>query len=293
MKFIVVFVSAADPVPERSIPSMDRRLVGMCVLTGNLYAVFKDLKAVYEYNIDDVNSFDKIDVRDLKVPADITSCSVNQCLYVTDCDSSKFCVWKIKIADRNPKLWLSGITRPYTLSVNSRGEVLMLCNSTASTSVLKIFKDSNGKAGLLRELDFFEIGIRIPSFAKQLDGRHIIVCEGEPGQHVQRIYLVEDVFGKLVRGSLEKPPDRLHSMYCPVYADSCRNEVLVADRNNERVVLFDLELKFVKVVASYRSDRFGKPIRLHYDPSSQRLFVGQECGIRIYSYPVVSGATSK
>ena len=78
-----------------------------------------------------------IEIKEIKYPRDIGSSEKGNCLYVSDYDEK--CVWKItRETDDQHKIikWLTTDYQPYTLSVSSDGQLLMVNHSS---SILMIY----------------------------------------------------------------------------------------------------------------------------------------------------------
>lgn len=96
---------------------------GVTSLQNKLYVLHSKSILVYEDEMP-FNYLSEIPAVEFGSPVDVSACENTQCLYVTDEVNS--CVWKVTPADGKVEKWMSNVASPFTSSVTSSGDVLIL-----------------------------------------------------------------------------------------------------------------------------------------------------------------------
>jgi DNA-binding beta-propeller fold protein YncE len=225
------------------------------------------------------------------VPHGVTSCSTNNCLYVSDY-SSLSCsgaVFRIELrGDANVvKNWrVNGC--PNGLSVNGNGHVIVAVRSAGDVD--RIMEIST-HGSLIREIRLQPEVTKI-WHAVQLTGDLFVVSHGERGDRS-----LGDVCIVQVRmGANElKPADglvKLRFRKNPGVATTAISEptqvatdqngcVFVADRDNNRILTLDRSLIGASVVPVTIDGGLQGPCALFLDESRERLYVGEWNGGRV------------
>jgi hypothetical protein len=251
------------------------------LLNDQLFVV-RSNDAVEAFNSKTFRFMRKIPVRDLRDPADMTSCAQNKCLYISD--KTSLDVFKVDppLADRDTcqsLKWPVGET-PRGLSVTSKYNVLVTCVTLAK------LKEFTPTGVLQREIRLTpDPGegpvITYPWHAIELSDSRFVVCHGEPDdQRTRRLahcVCIVDKDGKVDHfyGGM-RIPDLNGPGHLAVDDDGF---VFVADTYNNRVLLLSPTLKFARIILSpslvrHPVSRAFAPVRLCLDSSdARRLFV--------------------
>jgi len=107
-----------------SVDTSNKVLYGMAYQRDKMY-VLSDSILIYRAQ----KPFDRIGeikTAEIKSPTDIVSCPKTSCLYIYDKGAQ--CIWKVTIADKQVRCWLSKIAHPCVMTVSPNGEVLVVRN---------------------------------------------------------------------------------------------------------------------------------------------------------------------
>src|SRR6218665_3321530 len=106
------------------VDTSNKVLYGMAYQRDKLY-VLSDFILIHRAQ----KPFDRIGeikTAEIKSPTDIVSCPKTSCLYIYDKGAQ--CIWKVTIADKQVRCWLSKIAHPCVMTVSPNGEVLVVRN---------------------------------------------------------------------------------------------------------------------------------------------------------------------
>ena len=211
------------------------------------------------YDSNTLNLTRRLPVDGLEGPWDMTSCSKFRCLYISD--------WIVEVIHR---VELDGARtrwkvndRPSGLSVTPDPDFHLLV-ACVDERKLKEFTTSGT---LVREIHLQEDLVH-PFHAIQLDDQ-FIVSHGWFSDRLHHVCIVNST-GRVTRCYGGPPGSAAGQLNVPIHlaVDEKRN-VLVADYNNERVLLLDKTLNYVGELG-----RSGlQPWRLFLDVSRRRLFM--------------------
>jgi len=235
---------------------------GITLLNNELYVMREQaVDQVQVYSTSDFTLLQQLSVPGLrgKDVEDMTSCEQKQCIYASD--SATTCVHRVGL-DRSVSTWPVKGT-PRGLSVTRSSNLLVTCCDWSTVhGKLMLLRSDSGECA--KEITL-ESHIEYPWHAVQLNDRQYVVCYGlcDKGQLSQ-----VDADGKVVRsnngdGGLKYP--------CHLAVDSNRF-VFVADKRDNRIVLFDPSLNYVRSVVECMQNG---PKRLCFDDVTRRLYVGQ------------------
>ena len=241
---------------------------GVASLDNCLY-LLRENKSSEQIEVYDVDSFCLL--RSLTVPGlgravDIVACGYNHCAYVSD--TSLQSIHKLSLSGDNLTHWRVK-ERPAGLSLTVKHSLLVTCRYA-----LKI-KEFTTDGKLLREI-VLPSTVRSPWHSIQLFSGALIVCHGffkneEPSHRV--CLIASD--GKLVKSYGGPGSSGSQQIYmpapCHVAVDE-NEQVLVVDRNNDRILLLSATLTYLRIVMS-REQLQWKPYRLCTDVQRRRLYV--------------------
>lgn len=232
-----------------------------------MYVVCQNSALVGVYATGTLLSLRSFIVRELTDPMDITSCQKNKCLYLIDrnrANSENF-ILRIDLNGNVTNKWAKRFAWGW-LSVSAEGNVISTFYSRHLASISEF--TSNGT--LIRAIKFS--GATHALHAIKLNSEEFVVSHGIGGDSFQRVCLIDSggiekrCFGWM-RGS------QTDGLKLPVHLSVDMNDrVLVCDSNNNRVLLLDKELRFIKELITER-DGLKDPWRICFDDATGKLFV--------------------
>jgi len=247
---------------------------GLAVLHKKLYVLRRrqsDQICVYDTKDYKLQSNISVDGLNANCYNDLTECKPENCLFVSDYRAK--CVYKVDAASGVASKFVDLPNEPKGLSITPDGHLLVTCNPNR---LIELDTKSGSK---LREVEL-GLGINFPKHAmKRKDGQYVVCHAEEGGLH--RVCRVEpDGYYRHCFGGLGgSGSDQLN---CPCHVALREdNYVIVADNDNDRLVLLDASLEFVDTLV----EKFKEPHRVWFDVDSRRLYVG-ECTdggtVRVY-----------
>jgi len=195
-----------------------------------------------------------------------------------------FVVYRIDVRNSSCSKWsVSG--RPYGLSVTRKNNNVLVTLCSA-----KIIAEHTTDGQLIREIKL-DKSVDYVLHSVQLSSGQFVVCHGS-SQH--RVCVVNEA-GRVVKSYGGQYGSDVGQLYCPVCLSvDSRDNVLVADCINNRLVLLSVELKHLATVTEFStaalSDlaevsqsrdtgyQLSGPLRVHVDEQNARLFVGDSVG---------------
>jgi len=240
---------------------------GVTSLDNLLYVLrYKLSKQIEVYDKDFYRLQHCLTVSTLDDMADIASCGLNRCLYISGYTNK--CIHRVALPDAAAvewqlSEWISG------LSVTDTHTLLATCFHT-----LKI-KEFTTKGKLLRQIQL-DLPKNIMSLhhAVQLSSGQYVVCHGGRRETLQRVCLI-DFDGHVIKsygGSLGAGREHMHM---PTHLAVDGNEsVLVADFNNRRVLSLSPSLTYAGEVLSSEPVKW-QPGRLFLDADRGSLYVAE------------------
>ena len=192
----------------------------------------------------------------------LTSCNVNSCLYIND----RFNVFRVDLSTNNVISWpVDG--HPCGLSVNRTSNVLVTCYWDNT------IKEYSSSGSLVRSIKLQVNHVDDPIHCVQLtDGRYV-VSHQSPVDGVSVI----DEHGALIvtYGNSETTKLEMNGPRCIVVVN---NSLLVADMNNDRILLLNTSLSDARLLSLSVNSQLKRPRCMYLDQSSDRLFVGEDSG---------------
>ena len=258
---ILSFVLSTDAKLVASIESPDA-VFGLAVLDRKLYVLRKRTSGqIYVYDTKEYKLQYTITVDGL-VPHcynDITECARENCIFVSDHVAK--CIRKVD-ANRQVSKFVDMPYEPKGLSITPEGNLLVACNPNR----LVEFDPKTGYR--VCELEMF-MEVNWPKHAvKRKDGQYV-VCHAEQDGLSRVCRVGVDGYYRHCFGGLEgSGKDQLN---CPCHLAMHENSVIVADNDNNRLVMLDSSLEYVDTIVQ----QFTEPHRLLYDAHSKLLYVGE------------------
>ena len=280
MNFGVIYTHRVCAVVAKLLKSFEAPdpVYGLAVLDKKLYVLRKrQTDHIYVYDTKDYKLQTTMTVEGLETPhcyCDLTECKAEKCLFVSDFNAK--CIRRIDITPGGGAAATKFVDVPYEpkgLSMTAEGHLLVTCNPNR----LVEFDPKTGEKLCDVELYF---GIQYPKHAvKRKDGQYV-VCHAEQQGFSRVCRVPTDGYYRHCFGAMEgSGNDQLN---CPCHVALREdNYVIVADNDNNRLVLLDPALEYVGTLV----EGFKEPHRVWFDAESRRLYVG-ECTdngtVRIY-----------
>jgi len=236
---------------------------GLAVLGDKLYVLRRrTTEQIYIYDTKDYHQEDTITIKGLASNCynDMTECKTENCLFVSDYDAK--CIRKVDVKGEVSK-FVDVHYEPKGLSITPEGNLLVTCNPNK----LVEFNTKTGEKVCEVEL---QPGIMYPKHAvKRNDGQYV-VCHAEKDVMSRVLRVGADGYYRHCFGRMEgSGEDQLN---CPCHlALREDNHVIVADNDNNRLVLLDPSLEYVDTVV----EDFREPHRVWFDSDSRLLYVGE------------------
>lgn len=275
-------MTAFDPSGIRLTKKLgvDANLCGITKLSHSIYVLVRNPSAIHVFL--DQKSFPskaQIQIQDIKKPHDIAAAEKQNCLYVTDSETT--CVWQIT-TDYTITKWLSNIGDPFTLYMTPNSHLVMARQGRPSK--IEIYKQD-------ASLDFLvtlPINIEEPLHAVENSDRNFVVShkwrECGARETVWSISVL-NIRGEILHRLLAK--DQVQCLKDPQYlsVDSV-NQVLVADFGNGRVVLLNSDLSWNRSLEKEDKEAIMYPKKLYLDSEGRQLLVGQylKKGVHVYTF---------
>lgn len=223
-----------------------------------------------------------IRIRGMQWPRDMVSCEASCRLFVVDNHPQNSCIWQIDMTSGVPVTarWITMDYEPWKLSGTSsrlvvtpwRGEALYVYGGRGELlQTVPMAPFSAARHGVETSLGTFIVG---HFDGPEAEEQHDRVSEFQVDGHVTR------ALGHR-RGS---GPNQLSDPYH--LALDARDRVLVADYNNQRVLLLNRQLQFAVVLLRKRPQVLeGEPRRLCYVRRDSQLLVAMTGGnVNIYQW---------
>ena len=242
----------------------------MTILDTELFVLNAKSSEVEVYDSIKFNFSRRWSLRELIQPQDIGSCSRNQCLYIID-SKDKSQSKEILRVDPHGKLiknWSTGDVYGKSLSVTDESNVILAIYKRNKLS------EYSPDGQLVREINLSsDAGIRSPWHAMEMANGHFVVSHGYHGDFLNRVCVL-DADGNLIKSFGGQRGSTIGQLNLPVHLSVDGNGfVVVADRENSRVLLLDPDLKFKREILSKSKHGLRRPQRILLDESNGRLFV--------------------
>jgi len=247
-------------------------VVGGVASLGHDVFVVRDYYSQQKIEVYDANTFTLqrcITVPGLRITSlGLAACPHNNCLYASD--PSNHSIHRAELSSSNAVMKWSVARDPAGLSVNSEHNLLVV---SLGEKKLQIFTTD----GTLLQKIRLQADIQYPWHAVQLPTGQFLVSHAGS---LHRVCLV-GVDGAVVRSYGRQAGSQLTEMNGPAgLAVDREGRVLVADRNNDRLLVIDQSLSSAHEM-SVCVDGGLNPYSLWYDQSRRRLYIGELRGGRV------------
>ena len=201
----------------------------------------------------------------------LTSCDVNNCLYVSDYEN----VYKVDLSTDNVIKWpVDG--SPMGLSVNTASNVIVTCNDGNE------IREYTTSGSLVRTIKLQESLVTLPSHAVQLTDSQFVVSHHGP---VYGVSLIDE------RGQVKatyRNSESTKLLNDPRGILVCKNgSILVADSDNNRILMINSSLSCARDLPLPLNAGLKQPWCLYLDKSCDRLYVGEYSGKRVLVFDYV------
>jgi DNA-binding beta-propeller fold protein YncE len=215
---------------------------------------------------------------------DLTSCVVNNCLYVSDYDNANVCKIELRGDNEVFKWRVEDNSRPTGLSINTACNLLVSCFND------KKLLEYTSSGSLVREIRLESM--TRPQHAIQLTSDQFVVCtlngidgamSGEDVIEVNSRGQVVVSYGNQLQSTIRpqfKSPRHLA-------VDKSNECIFVADRDNNRIVMLSRSLKFAREFQpSVDGRKLEEPYSLHLNQSNSHLYVNEYFGGCIFVFDI-------
>jgi DNA-binding beta-propeller fold protein YncE len=276
---VVQSTSSSTPTVAHSISADDESsVVGVTSVDNRLFVL--RLPSEQRIQVYDLRTFtlqQTLEVAGLNDGNGLTACVIDKCLYVSGNRSAT--VYKIQLTVDNEIIKWSVGRGPQGLSMNIACNLLVACN------VDNKIQEYNSSGSLVREIRLMTDDDHLlnPLHVIQLTSeRYVIGCPVE-GRECDVVEV--DANGRVVvsyKTQLQSTNRKRFSAPCHLAVDKNNECILVADCNNDRIVILSRSLNHCARQFNVTSVDGGlqQPTCLHFNESEGRLFVGELSGQR-------------
>ena len=252
--------------PRVSVISGTECIRGIATTEYHVYIVRYGSNHIEVYDKDNIAvRRQNIDVPEMSDAYSMTACQHYNCLYISDSSAQ---IHRLQLSNRSVTKWsLKDIS--WGLSVTSNHNLLVSLYNT------KIIQEYTTQGSLVREIN---PGISTHGLIHSIEMStgQIVVCHW---RRPQLRVLTVDTSGKVITsydGPSGSAAGQLVDPHC-LTLDS-QNNVLVADYNHSKVVLFSPTLNHLGDI-TLSQHQLSRPYRLQFDQLRGRLYIGEESGL--------------
>src|SRR6218665_3445949 len=239
-----------------------KSIFGLTLLGKELFAVCERSSQVEVYESTDYSFSCSLIFKELIDPWNITSCKTNNCLFIFDFKGYNQLNYIMRVKPNGDIItkWSTGYDHGWGLSVTNELNVIL-------TILLRNKLIEYSPVGeVVREISLSsEAGIHCPLHATKLaDGNFIITHGGSTDKDIYGVCIV-DAGGQL-KTSVNLESHNIGQLNNPKHLAVDENGfVMVADRDNSRILLFDSELEFKGEILSKEKHDLRHPMRIVLD----------------------------
>jgi len=262
---VCVGSNSSSPTMTRVIPSNCNNVGGVTSLRDDIFVMHHNncRQQIEVYNAKTFILQRHIQVYELGGSFGLAVCPHNNCLYASNWNSNS--VHRLELCDGNAVMKWSVARRPLGLSVNSEHSLLVVSYGERK---LQIFTT----VGTLLQDIPLQADIEYPRHALQLPTGQFLVSHAGS---LHRVCLV-GVDGAVVRSYGGPKGSLLTQMNGPEgLAVDREGRVLVADRDNNRLLVIDQSLSSAHEMSVCVDRGLKGPHSLWYDQSRRRLYIGE------------------
>jgi len=215
----------------------------------------------------------------LLFPTDIAASANTSCLYVPDLLSCS--VWRVNVDSGAVVQWISGV-HAWAVSVTSEDRIVVVV-------LIDYQRDDDGRQTWRGEVHVcspeavreaivtLSPDIKSPHSVVMTTRKTFVVSHGLEEHEMHRVCEV-DMTGRVLKSFGSTPGNGVGQLRIPASVSlDDKERVIVADYNNNRVLLLNKQLTSPRVLATWRPqshDDTRGPRRLHYDSHMGSLLVG-------------------
>jgi len=262
---------------QRSGPTLTRVITsaecGECVtaltlLGDDVFVLRWSVRRVQVYDAATFALRRRIETPPLGCPWGLAACARHGCFYVSDGVWSVVHRVGLSGGTAAAKKW-SVVGSPRGLSVNDEHNVVVAC------CVANMIQEYTTHGTLVREISLQQAGVTSPWHAVKLSTDDYVVVDCElPGA-----VSVVGIDGQVVRGYVGSHTSDVGQMSYPrTLAVTSSDGVLVADRDNDRILSINRSLSSARVLPLPVDGGIRVPWSLCLDESRRRLYVGEGGG---------------
>jgi len=202
----------------------------------------------------------------------LAACPYNKCLYASDhCNAS---VHRVELSGSNAEMKWSVARSPAGLSVNSEHNLIVVSQCERK---LQIFTT---RGTLLQNIQL-QADTGDPWHAVQLPSTSQFLVSHGVGRSLHRVCLV-GIDGAVVLSYGGQQGSELTQMSAPRgLAVDREGRVLVADRDNNRLLVMDQSLSSAHEMSVSVEGGLNHPYSLWYDQARRRVYIGEQRGGRV------------
>lgn len=285
-------------VKDGSLPSFKSKVMGMAILDRSLFVVCQNPpNVISKFDLDappNGSSETRVTlcVSEMVWPRGMAASQTLGCLYITDWSTmSGGKLWRYKYKtgeETRAEGPVADLTmEPFGVSVSPKNDnVLVTCappiNVWKNRGRIVVYKPIDGKLVNDRTIDLADL--EIPRHSILTSSSQFIVCHGWTSLYKHGVTSFKDLAGSFVvqekhffgaegGGSGER------DMYAPLSLACYENQmILVVDYYNHRILQLTENIQFVGQLLTKDQHSLEYPRHVCRDPTSGRLFVGQENG---------------
>lgn len=281
-------------------------ITGIALLSNRLYIAYKKCSIIGVYdNVSSTFDFERdLETRDLLIdPFDIASSETSNCLYVVDMPSDQSFHWLIKMLDINGQLLKNWHLDDYEcrLSVNLSNVIVCLPNKRQIVD----YSDEGWKVckvSLAENEGFDKLWHAIKLNKSRYVVSHRVPQSDEHQVSILEIYGTTDNYSGLKKVVFTTSPNSC-GLNTPIsLVHDGKGRILVAENLNNRVLLFDPDLKTCEVILrdgrfkNQRSRRLiqNLPVRMCLDEKEEILYIasgGTSLGTGVISFFKIQDTT--
>jgi len=250
-----------NPVLTSILPPGGSEVIGLTTLNNELFVVRET--AQQQIQVYDTTTFTllrNISVTGLQYAWGLASCSVNNCLYVSNCNNKT--VYRIELSANNSVSSWSVGSRPTGLFVNSSNNVIVTCYNDNK------LQEFTTRGSLVREINYKNTGITGCCYALQLSNDQFVVSSC-----YNHIVFIINSNGDIVMKYDNSSNAQIHSPVGLVHlSNGC---FLVACNSGSKVKILNSSLSLSRDLSLPVNCGIEWAWSLCYEESRGRLYVGE------------------
>lgn len=252
---------------------LNRGIRGLTILNDELFLAFEKSNIIEAVLINFCTRCRTFVLAGLTAPGTIAACAKNNCLYVIDQNTKlRKRIFRVKTDGGIVNSWETDDDDRGRISVNRAGHVVM---TVFDKRKVKIYSP-DGELLTERTIDFSGTHITDPYHTINMADGYFIISHGLYKSDIHQVCKF-DATGNILLAFGNKKGCRGEELDCPVYlAERKDGSILVADQDNDRVILLNSELEFVKELFTKKNCNVSLPeIMFVYEENEPALlFLG-------------------